>query len=44
VARGACRRDASAHRARARSLGFGVVVEARPTFDDVVACIQSIEP
>jgi len=30
--------------ARARSLGFGVVVEARPTFDEVVACIQSIEP
>ena len=30
--------------ARARSLGFGVVAEARPTFDDVVACIQSIEP
>ena len=30
--------------ARARSLGFGAVVEVRPTFDDVVACIQSIEP
>ena len=30
--------------ARARSLGFGVVVETRPTFDEVVACIQSIEP
>ena len=30
--------------ARARSLGFATVFEARPTFDEVVACIQSIEP
>jgi len=30
--------------ARARSLGFGVVVEAGATIDAVVACIQSIEP
>jgi uroporphyrinogen-III synthase len=30
--------------ARARGLGFGVVVEAGATFDAVVACIQSIEP
>jgi uroporphyrinogen-III synthase len=30
--------------ARARGLGFGVVVEAGATVDAVVACIQSIEP
>lgn len=30
--------------ARARGLGFGVVVEAAPGLDAVVACIQSIEP
>ena len=30
--------------ARARSLGFGTVLEAAPTLDAVVACIQSIEP
>jgi uroporphyrinogen-III synthase len=30
--------------ARERSLGFATVFEARPTFDEVVACIQSIEP
>jgi uroporphyrinogen-III synthase len=30
--------------ARARGLGFGVVVEAGATVDAVVGCIQSIEP
>ncbi|HEY3634064.1 MAG TPA: uroporphyrinogen-III synthase [Caldimonas sp.] len=30
--------------ARARGLGFGVVVEAGASLDAVVACIQSIEP
>ncbi len=30
--------------ARARSLGFGVVVEAAPGLEAVIACIQSIEP
>jgi len=30
--------------ARARQAGFTRVVEARPSFEDVVACIQSIEP
>jgi uroporphyrinogen-III synthase len=30
--------------ARARSLGFGVVVEAGPGLDAVIACLQSIEP
>jgi uroporphyrinogen-III synthase len=30
--------------ARAKSLGFGVVVEAAPGLDAVIACIQSIEP
>jgi uroporphyrinogen-III synthase len=29
---------------RARSVGFGRVVEAGPRFDAVVACIQSIGP
>jgi len=30
--------------ARARSLGFGVVVEAAPGLDAVIACLQSIQP
>lgn len=30
--------------ARARALGFGVVVEAAPGLEAVIACIQSIEP
>jgi uroporphyrinogen-III synthase len=30
--------------ARARRAGFTRVIEARPSFEDVVACIQSIEP
>jgi uroporphyrinogen-III synthase len=30
--------------ARARQAGFTRVIEARPSFEDVVACIQSIEP
>jgi len=30
--------------ARARSLGFGVVVEAAPRLDAVIACLQSMQP
>jgi uroporphyrinogen-III synthase len=30
--------------ARARSLGFGVVVEAAPGLDAVIACLQSMQP
>ena len=47
---GRCRRARARSRpiraspARARSLGFGVVVEAAPGLDAVIACIQSMQP